>query len=227
MTEQQAKIVFFIVMGGGAIVWLLSLILALRYGTRHRSSALAGESAGAIELGELTVDGSCESIRASLVDAFRPQLLSSAAAKYGIIENSPQRVVVHKVGAIVCNQPAQLLFTDAVFQMQPVADDRVTVSYALGFDRLVRLMQTVSLALILGVGLPVMLIVGAVVWFLVIPSQAPGVRWQVFQTFQIVHALWPPIMLLWIPRYARRKSQSFVEQFLSSVGAERRFATAG
>jgi hypothetical protein len=65
--------------------------------------------------------------------------------------------------------------------------------------------------------LPVLLIVGGVIWFLVIPSAAPAVRWQVLQTFQIIHALWPPFMFLGMYNTGRRQSKTYFSNLLSTL----------
>ncbi len=62
-----------------------------------------------------------------------------------------------------------------------------------------------------------MVIVGTLIWFLVVQSNAPTVRWQVFQTFQIAHALWPPFLVMWFYRIGRRQSRAFVENLVSSI----------
>ena len=40
---------------------------------------------------------------------------------------------------------------------------------------------------------------------------------QVFQTFQIVHVLWPPFLILWFYTLGRRQSQVFVENLITSL----------
>jgi hypothetical protein len=71
--------------------------------------------------------------------------------------------------------------------------------------------------LILGIGLPTLLMVGALVWFFVIPSPVPGMRWQVLQTLQIAHALWPPFLVMWFYSAGRRQSKILIENTLSST----------
>jgi hypothetical protein len=146
-------------------------------------------------------------------------MLNAQGARFCVMEHTTDRIALHKIGAILCNQPAGLLFNDAVFQMRE-RGERVAVSYTLGFDRVARLMRQVALWIILGVGLPTLLLVGGLVWYFVIPSQEPAVRAQVLQTLQIVHALWPPFLFLGILSLARRRSRMFVEQLIISLAHE-------
>jgi len=77
--------------------------------------------------------------------------------------------------------------------------------------------RRVSLGIIVGLGLPVMLAVGLIVWLFVIPSEEPAVRWQVLQCLQIVHALWPPFMVIGMYSRGRRHSKTFVSNLLTTL----------
>jgi hypothetical protein len=136
---------------------------------------------------------------------------------FEITERTANRIAIKKAGPLVCNQPAGIYFSDAEIRLEPVGYDTTRVTYFLGFDRLIRLLRKISLSIIVGIGLPVMLIVGSLVWFVVIPSDAPGVRWQVFQAVQIVHALWPPFMFLGMYNTGRRQSITYFSNLLSTL----------
>lgn len=223
MTEATAQVIFCAIMSVGVAIWCLSLTITWR----ARLNCRRDSNASPVELfdgptmsGELTVVGSPENITAGLVDAFRPRLMGLYGAKYAVVEQTSERVMLKKLGAVVCNQPSGLLFGDALFKFKPKGADRVCVSYTLGFASLARLVNTIAVATILGFGLPIMLLVGSLIWFLVIPSPEPAVRWQVLQTVQIAHVLWPPFLFFWILSHARRKSKAFVEQLVYDVAAE-------
>jgi len=61
------------------------------------------------------------------------------------------------------------------------------------------------------------LIMGLLIWFLVVQSDNATIRWQVFQTLHIAHALWPPFLVMWYYRIGRRRSRVFVENLISSA----------
>jgi hypothetical protein len=77
--------------------------------------------------------------------------------------------------------------------------------------------EQVALLIDRRVGLPVTVIVGSVIWLFVVQSENPNVRWQVFQTLQIGHALWPPFMFMWFYHAGRRQSKNFIENLIASV----------
>lgn len=78
-------------------------------------------------------------------------------------------------------------------------------------------MRSISLGIIFLVGLPVMLLVGNLVWHFVLPSEYPAIRWQVLQTLQIAHALWPPFLVGAIYSIGRRQSKTYFSNLLSNL----------
>lgn len=69
--------------------------------------------------------------------------------------------------------------------------------------------------LILGMGAIVGM--GWLMEALVIPNPLPGVRWQVFQSLQVVHFLWPPFLLASLDRRYRRAVATRIEAMLSGL----------
>jgi hypothetical protein len=110
-----------------------------------------------------------------------------------------------------------LYFSEAEITFENLGNETTRVSYLLGHDRLARLVKTVALSIILGIGLPVLLIVGFLIWYFVLPSEAPAVQWQVLQTLQISHALWPPFLFLWLYSAGRRQSKIYFSNLLSTL----------
>jgi hypothetical protein len=139
------------------------------------------------------------------------------ASVFKIQQYDDGRIVLKKTGPLVCNLPPGLYFTEAEISFQDAAPGTVEVTYRLGYGRLIVKLRQIALGIILGIGLPVIVIVGAVIWFFVIPSPVPGMRWQVLQTLQIVHALWPPYMILWFYSIGRRQSKTLIENVISSA----------
>jgi hypothetical protein len=62
-----------------------------------------------------------------------------------------------------------------------------------------------------------MVIVGALVWWFVLRSQNPAVQWQVLQSLQIAHALWPPFLFFGLYRAGRRQSKTYFSNLLSTL----------
>jgi hypothetical protein len=203
--ETTATLIFAAIMGIGVAVWAVSLRKALMLGR-----AVAEPDPFANEMDDDAIDPAADTGTVTL-RGDDPDTLSHALRKalvqtqfgafawnYKIKECEGVRLIAKKIGPILCNQSPGFLFTEADFVFERSGAGQVDCTYRLGYSRLVRKVKTITLTIILGAGLPVLCLVGGLIWFLVIPAQAPGVRWQVFQTFQIVHALWPPYLFLGI-----------------------------
>ena len=54
----------------------------------------------------------------------------------------------------------------------------------------------------------------ALIWFLVVPNNHPAVRWQVMQTLQIGHVLWPPFLVNSLYKKSRRTSENSLNNLL-------------
>jgi len=222
MDQTTAIGIFAAIMGTGFVVWAYSLIKTLQIG--HESAA-AGEwqpgdplpGKSSTVSGERTIHGDPEKLSKALVRSLLQVNIGMFGSLFEVVERTAERVVLKKTGPLCCNQPAGLYFSEAEINFKPIGGDAVRVSYQLGYERLARVIKRVSLAIIFGVGLPVMLAVGLVVWLLVIPSEDPEVRWQVFQCFQIFHALWPPFLTTWIYSMGRRHSKTYVSNLLTTL----------
>ncbi|MBC8875433.1 MAG: hypothetical protein H8E44_38905 [Planctomycetes bacterium] len=222
MDQTIATAIFAAIMGMGFVVWAYSLVKALRIGGESAAmdewqagGQLPGQSLA--ESGERTIHGEPEKLSKALVRSLLQVNIGMFGSLFEVVERTAKRVVLKKTGPLVCNQPAGLYFSEAEFNFEPIGGDAVRVSYRLGYERLARLAKRVALGIIVGVGLPVMLIVGSLIWLLVIPAEEPAVRWQVFQTFQIGHALWPPFLMIWMYSVGRRHSKTFVSNLLTTL----------
>jgi hypothetical protein len=220
MSEEVAKLIFAAIMGIGAGLWFLSLVKTLRIGRESNEQEDWPEKEPlepGIQSGERTIHGDPEKLSKALVRSLLQVNIGMFGSLYEVTERTAKRVVLRKTGPLMCNQPAGLFFSEAAFHFDPLGGDAVRVSYELGFARLVRLTRRIGLAIIFGIGLPIMLLVGGLIWFLVIPSQEPGVRWQVFQSLHIIHGLWPPLMFSWMYSMGRRHSKTFVSNLLTTL----------
>ena len=222
MDSDAANLVFVAIMATGIAVWLWSLAKALRLGRSPRQPdhlTVSQATEFDTETGEVTIRGDPASISKDLVRSLRQPNVGMFGTLFRVTERSSERLAIEKTGPLICNQPAGLYFSEADFRFVPVGDDTVRVSYRLGYGRLVRLLKKIALCIIFGAGLPTILVVGSVIWLFVVQSGDPTVRWQVFQAFQIVHALWPPFLSMWFYTLGRRHSKVFVENLIASVEA--------
>jgi len=225
MSEDVAKLIFLVVMVAGITVWAVSLSRALRLGQpRRRPDEFASESNDSADepqsdwqTGTVSLQGNREALAKALLRSLAQLQFGLFASIFKIQQYDDGRIVLKKVGPLLCNLPPALYFTEAEISLRQADAARVEADYRIGYGRLARRLRTVALLLILGVGLPTLLMVGAVVWLFVIPSPLPGLRWQVLQTLQIAHALWPPFLVMWFYSAGRRQSKVLIENTLSST----------
>lgn len=222
MNAEIAKLIFAVIMVVGFLVWLWSLQMALGIG---RSKVKADwrildeeqPSQTNTESGARTVRGTPEKLSAALARSLVQHNVGTFGSLFEVVERTPHRIVLKKAGPLLCNQPPSFYFSEAELNFENLGNDTTRVSYVLGFDRLARRVKLVALAIILGIGLPTLLIVGAIIWFFVLPSQNPAVQWQVFQTLQVSHALWPPYLFLWLYTAGRRHSKTYFSNLISTL----------
>jgi hypothetical protein len=222
MNSEIATLIFAVIMVVGSLVWLWSLQIALGIGRSTvtpdwRMLAEEQPRHTNTESGARTVKGTPERLSAALARLIVQHNVGTFGSLFEVVERTPQRIVLRKNGPLMCNQPPSLYFSEAELTFEPVSHDTTRVSYVLGFDRLARRVKLVTLSIILGIGLPVLLIVGGLIRYFVLPSQNPAVQWQVLQTLQIAHALWPPFLFLGLYSAGRRQSKTYFSNLLSTL----------
>lgn len=168
--------------------------------------------------GQQTVPGIAEDVSRAIADKIiQTSVPGRFSGLFEVVKQTRDRVSVRKTGALVCNQPSGLYFSEADFRLQDSGDGMVEVGYVIGFDRLGGGLRKICLALILGLGLPVLLVLATVLWVFVVNSDNPTIRWQVFQSFQVVHVLWPPFLLMRLYRTGKTHARTFVSNLLRSI----------
>ena len=222
MNTEIATLIFAVIMVVGFLVWVWSLQMALGIGrstTKPDWRMLADEqpSQTNTESGARTVRGTPEKLSAVLARLIVQHNVGTFGSLFEVVERTSHRIVLRKNGPLMCNQPPSLYFSEAELNFEPVGNDTTRVSYVLGFDRLARRVKIVALSIILGIGLPVVVIVGGLIWYFVLPSPNPAIQWQVLQTLQVSHALWPPFLFLWLYSAGRRQSKTYFSNLLSTL----------
>ena len=233
MDQMTAQAVFFAIMGVGVVVWAWSLNRAASLGhsrarEQENDDPFADNYADTgfnqfsdrqdVITGQKTVRGTCDSVSRSLAKALLNTTVPGMfAGLFEIVEQTPQTLLIRKTGPLVCNQPTGLYFSEAEFRFERESEHTVVVHYCIGFDRLAAGLRRIAIGIIMGVGLPIMILVGCLIWFLVISSDNPDVRWQVFQAFHIGHALWPPFLIISFYRSGRKHSRTHIANLLTTV----------
>lgn len=168
--------------------------------------------------GTQAVSGDADSVsRGITIQLLNTGVPGQFSGLFEITEQSQKQVVVRKTGSLICSQPTSMYFSEVEFELKSTGPNSVDVNYRIGFERLARLLRRTALGIILGLGLPVMLIVGIIIWTLVVNHQNPAVRWQVFQTLQILQVLWPPFLVMSFYDSGRRHARTFISNLLRQV----------
>jgi hypothetical protein len=231
MDENVAKLIFATIMTIGFFVWLWSLQKALGLGRSRVKTdwrMIPEEpTAGDVETGSRTVRGEPEQLSQSLARMLMEHGNNPAGPAFEIIERTSRRIALRS-GSKSCQTAGAYFgayFNEATIDFERVGGDSTRISYRLAYDQLLRRTRRIALAIIFGIGLPLMAILGGVIWFAVIPSAAPAVRWQVLQTLQIVHGLWPPFLVMGVYNTGRRHSEMYFSNLLSTLDvAEREYS---
>jgi hypothetical protein len=200
MTHQLAQALFFIIWGTGLVLWALALRWSVAY---LRPTGLKEPLSGADPAGGSEVFS--PGLRRGVVEvAGESGALREEAAWRLAAELGGTFVVRPERDALLCTNTLSPTFSQlgwanvsqAVVRVTSVGPARSQVAYELDARPLQRRLGKVGLVVVFAAGLPTLLIVGALIWYLVLPSRMLAVRWQVCQTLQVVHALWPPFMVL-------------------------------
>lgn len=223
MDIQTTQLVFCVLMTIGCLVWAHSLVRALQMQSPPSSNenpwvVLPDPNAtedGDNESGRRTVRGQMETVSRAIARAILGQNIPGTfSPMFQITERTSERVVVKKDGPIVCNQPPSMQFSEVEFDLRPVGESTVEVEYRIQYGQLRKRCRTIALGIILGLGLPVLLGVGLLLWLLVVNHPDQNVRWQVMQTLQISHVLWPPFLFIHRYNSSRKHSRTFVSNML-------------
>lgn len=220
MDVETAKNIFLVIIVAGCAVWAHSLRKALQLGRNHppaeptQFDVSEGAPEPATESGAFTLRGQPAELSQALIKSMVQYGFGMIPTLY-TIERTDHLVSLTKNGPILCNQPRTLSFSDADISFEPLGDDTTQVAYWLGFEKTLHRIRRITLAIIFGVGLPLLIGVGAAVWFLVIPDPQPAVRFRVFQTLHIVHGLWPPYLVMSF--YSTRQAKALMESLIVSI----------
>ncbi len=208
-------------MAVGCLVWVHSLRKALQLGRSRREvepttfEAVDVGQQPAIEAGSLVIRGTIDELSQSLVKLLRVHESGVIASLYAISQDPSGDITLTKTVDRFNNHLRTMRFNEAHISFEPSGSGTTEVSYRLGFERLLRRIRSITLLIIFAVGLPTLVGVGAFIWFQVVPAPQPAIRWQVLQTLQILHALWPPYLVMSF--YSTRESKAFIESLIVAV----------
>lgn len=233
MDTQIIEITFFVVFAIAATVWGLSLHMASRIGKEFTDQQPTDEADWRPSLDNpfdeerktWAVQGSetiqCESASVAIQklakNAAEGMGNSNAAHQYRIDRPADDKLIVTSTGPASISRASTLNFDEAEFEAKSLGNQNIQIHYRLSFTKLAEKSRRICLWIILGLGLPLMLFGFGAIWFYVVQHPNVAVRWQVFQSIQIAHVLWPPFLFVSLYRGAVRRATHSVPNMIRSL----------
>lgn len=233
MDIQIIEITFFVVFAIAVTVWGISLSMASRIGRESAEEGHCDTSAWQAPLdnpfdAERTnwaLQGSeiieCESPKVAIQKLAKKAAEgmgnAHAANQYRIEKPTDDKLCVTSTGPTTVNKAVMLYFDEAEFEATSLGNQKIEIQYRLSFTKLAKRSRRICLWIILGLGLPIILIGFSAMWFFVVQSPNPAVRWQVFQSLQVAHVLWPPFLFLGMYRCAVRNAKNSIPNMIRSL----------
>ncbi len=190
MTEQTAFTVFITIFAGGVGVWLLALHVH-----RRAFRAIDPEHPQVLARGELMIEAPAAKVSEKVISALRGGLQGVGPVR--IEEGNDRRISgeVTFVGSMRGPTGRSPMGGGTFFTVEFSAlGSRTSASYRiLGSGG--GCLKTSSALLVHGVIPVVLAAAGFLIPTFIVKNEDPSVRYQVFQTFQIIHVLWPSFLL--------------------------------
>lgn len=233
MEIQIIEIIFFTVFAIAVIVWGISLRMAAQIGKNSQADLSLSETewqqpthdtfdedqerweVQGVEVTEC--DSPADAIQKLAKKVADGMGNANAANQFRIEKAAGNRLIVSGTGTAVLNRGMGMPFDDAEFDAVSLGNGNIEIRYRLSFVRLQQRVRKICMWIILGLGLPVLLIGFTVLWMFVVQHPNPAVRWQVFQALQVSHVLWPPFLFLYQYKAAIRHAKNSVPNMLRSL----------
>ena len=210
MSTDTAEIVFWTIAATLGLVWLIAVRFALSRLSRLRQGSLGERYAGdsrseAVFVGETVLPGDREGLAATIAERLAAVSLPAGASPVMITERTAEKVAFERMPG---GRGLRVLDSGVITLERTGGGTRVR--YALSLGRFARIMRTVTYLVCFAYG--GLFVIGApvVIGAFVIRHEDPQVRWQVIQTVQMIHGVWPPFL---IGALCSRLSDGAVGQF--------------
>lgn len=217
MPAETASLAFVAIAGSMALVWLIGVRFAfsrLRPQSRQADDRLGIDLPEDAIAGEDLIEGTRELLAKRIAErlmAFSPAATSPLVK---VTECTPARVAFERIAGMPGGP--QLRFDAAVMTLTQEGS-RVRVRYAVSLKRFSTRMRIAAFLVCFGYGGLFVFGVPLLIWHLVLPSEDPAIRGLVFQTFQMVHGVWPPFLLGSLSSSAIRATTGYFEGLLADL----------
>jgi hypothetical protein len=223
MSPETTRVVFFAITAGMWAVWFVATRFALsrlRPGSAELTDptgggpSSSGLQAADVVVGGALVDGDAEAISKKLAG----QLVTASGAAGSAIritERTRERIVFERAAGSAGGATA-LAFDAGVVSLEAEGDG-TRVRYALSLKRFARTMRIAAYAACFGYGGLIVVLVPLLIWTFVVQSDKEAVRWQVFQTLQMVHGVWPPFLIGALSGKFRKAAAGFFDTLVANA----------
>lgn len=167
-----------------------------------------------VVMGRIELEGTPEVLSVKLAS----RLVSTGDARLGallITERTAQRVCFESAPSSPGGQYGRLVHRGQVLLTPARSPDKTNIYYAVEVSSGRGLLIAGTVSCILGLAAIV-----AGYWAMqtfIVSSPDPAVRWQVFQSLQIVHFLWPPFLFGGLYRWRRRIVQDSFKALIHNL----------
>ncbi len=207
MTPEKTHVIFFVL---ASLMWVIWLV-----GTRFAFAALRRNDSGPAEdiiEGEAIVPGDAKIISQSVADQIA-MYSSSGQGPIQIIERTTMRLKFRRTpGPLIRPGP---FFDDGEMTFLQEGEN-VRVRYAASLRRILRAARLVCVIVCYAWGGVLLIGIPILVWFLAVTNESEQSRWQVFQTFQMIHGAWPPYLIGVLIRFMRGIPDRYFRSLLSN-----------
>ena len=224
ITVETAKTIFWIIWAAAAGVWIVSALWIrtwFRKKTYGRTDdpfedALSTDGPEQVDLeGQATVALAPDEVSRSLTRFFANHLATGLAVE----ESSPTRVRLSTGGAVGsagAGRQGRMPLDEVTFTFRSVAGGAAEVRYGARLTRLKRFCR-IGAGVFQILGLAALGAACYVMLTFVVRSPKIGIRYQVWQTLQLVHFLWPPFLFAGVYAMTRRSIARLIGTLLGNL----------
>lgn len=197
MSTAACEIVFWAITAAMALIWLLATRFALSRLARLRRGSLEepytdDALSEAVFTGETLLPGEREGLAQTIAERLAVAAMPAGTPPFLVTERTVEKVAFEHLPGVRGRGPRVL--DSGVITLRR-AGGGTRIRYALSLRRFAGIMKTVTYLVCFAYGGLFVIGVPLLIWFLVVHSEDPQVRWQVIQTVQMLHGVWPPFLI--------------------------------
>jgi len=219
MTVQTAQVLFLAIAGAMFVVWAVATRFAFSrlYPSRREGENYdpAAELDPELVRGEVELTGDRETLSRKIAERLAAATGIAGASFLRITSRTAERVAFERIPGATTER-AGPAFVSGEVTLVPDGP-RVRARYSLSLHRFARTMRLVTYLVCFVYGGLFVIGVPALVWLFVVHNEDERVRWQVFQTAQMIHGVWPPFLIGYLNDRLRRAAGAFLETLLSNL----------